>query len=557
MPLEGIGTTPRVGVGPAHWVTATTAAGATASAGAPDEECGRLATATDTVAAALEAAAADAAVTLGEEEAAIFEAQQLFLTDPTVTDAMDEAIADGASAEAAVTTAFDALIEQFEAMDGRMAERADDLRDVRSRLLGALGGASAPKLSVPDGGVVLAERLTPAETIGLDAEAVAGIATVTGGGTAHAAIIAQALEIPAVVGVGEELTTVIEGQTVVVDGVAGEVVVDPPRAEVDRRVGTQHPVIDAPVQTADGVAVQVAANVTGAADAQPAADAGADGVGLLRSEALFLEREQPPDAATQTASYAAVIDVFDGAEVIIRTLDVGGDKPVTSLPVEAGPNPMLGPRGIRLSRQPHRAEFTTQLEAIVTAAATADAGRVGCMFPMVSTVEELAWATEQVDAAVAAVRERGEAARRPAIGTMIETPAAVFIAEELAARCDFLSLGTNDLTQYVMAADREAGGLGGLVDARHPAVLRAIAMVAAAGEAAGTPVHICGQLAGDPEMVPVLVGLGITDLSVAPVSVPAVKAAVQAVDATAASTLAEAAVAATDREAVIDLLEAT
>ncbi|MDR9412809.1 MAG: phosphoenolpyruvate-utilizing N-terminal domain-containing protein, partial [Haloferacaceae archaeon] len=180
MPLEGIGTTPRVGVGPAHWVMATTAAGATASAGAPDEERGRLATATDTVAAALEAAAADAAATLGEEEAAIFEAQQLFLTDPTVTEAMDEAIADGASAEAAVATAFDALIEQFEAMDGRMAERADDLRDVRSRLLGALGGATAPTLSVPDGAVVLAERLTPAETIGLEPEAVAGIATVTG-----------------------------------------------------------------------------------------------------------------------------------------------------------------------------------------------------------------------------------------------------------------------------------------------------------------------------------------------------------------------------------------
>ena len=584
--LDGVGSTPRSGVGAARWYRPD------ADLTLPDRpdpesvdaevELARYEAARDAVRTALRDARDRTAERVGEDEAAVFEAHESFLDDPTVVEDVEAAIGEGTPAVHAVDDRFDEAVAQFEGMDGRMAERADDLRDVRDRLLRALldagtDGASGAHVddrsgsdsestdagparspadlgALPTGTVLLAERLTPSDTAALDPDAIAGIATAEGGRTSHAAIIARSLAIPAVVGVGEELESVAGGETVLVDGDAGRVIVDP---DEDRRDATAEggpEAITERVETADGRPIEVASNVGGEAELGPAVEGGADGIGLFRTEFLFVDRESPPTEAEQYDAVTAALSAFPDDRVVVRTVDVGGDKPVPYLDLPDEANPFLGRRGIRLSLGEHADLFETQLRALLRAAATERGDRLAVMFPLVTRVEEVERAVETVESVAADLAAEGVDHAVPELGAMIETPAAVFAADALAERLDFLSVGTNDLAQYVMAADRGNDAVADYHDPLHPAVLRALDRTTAAAADADAWAGMCGEMAGDPALTELLVGLGFDELSMSAVTVPEVKARVRAVDSGAAAALADRALACETRRAVTDVL---
>ena len=564
--LAGVGSTPRSGVGAARWyrpdADLTLPDRPDPESVDVDAELERYEAARDAVREALREARDRTAERVGEEEAAVFEAHEGFLDDPTIIEDVEAAIRDGTTAEHAVADRFDEAVSQFEGMEGRMAERADDLRDVRDRLLRALlgagggdGGSAATDLAaLPEGTILLAERLTPSDTAALDPDAVAGIATVEGGRTSHAAIIARSLAIPAVVGVGEPLESVADGETVLVDGEAGTVVVDPDdeRRAAAREAGPE--AIRERVETSDGRPVEVAANVGGETELEPAAERGADGIGLFRTEFLFVDREAPPSEAEQYEAVTAALSAFPDDRVVVRTLDVGGDKPVPYLDLPDEENPFLGRRGIRLSLDEHADLFETQLRALLRAAATDEGDGLAVMFPLVTRVEEVEHAVTRVEEVAADLASEGVDHAIPELGAMVETPAAAFLADALAERLDFLSVGTNDLAQYVMAADRGNDAVAGYHDPLHPAVLRALDRTADAAAAADAWVGMCGEMAGDPALTELLVGLGFDELSMSAVTVPDVKARVREVDADAARSLAAAALACETRREVLDAL---
>ncbi|SFR51854.1 phosphoenolpyruvate--protein phosphotransferase [Halorubrum sodomense] len=562
--FDGVGSTPRSGVGTARWYRPD------ADLTLPDRpdpesvdvhaELDRYEAARDAVREALRDARDRTAERVGEEEAAVFEAHEGFLDDPTIVEDVEAAVREGTPAAHAVADRFDEAVSQFEGMEGRMAERADDLRDVRDRLLRALlnresGGSTAADLAaLPEGTVLLAERLTPSDTAALDPDAVAGIATVEGGRTSHAAIIARSLAIPAVVGVGEALESVADGETVLVDGEAGEVVVDPDEARRDAVREAGPDAIRERVETADGRPVEVAANVGGEAELGPATERGADGIGLFRSEFLFVDREAPPSEAEQYEAVRASLSAFPDDRVVVRTLDVGGDKPIPYLVLPDEPNPFLGRRGIRLSLDEHDDLFETQLRALLRAAATDAGDGLAVMFPLVTRVEEVERAVATVESVADDLASEGVDHAVPELGAMVETPAAAFLADALAERLDFLSVGTNDLAGYVMAADRGNDAVAEYHDPLHPAVLRALDRTTAAVEGTDAWAGMCGEMAGDPALTELLVGLGFDELSMSAVTVPDVKRRVREVEFDDARSLAADAVACETRGEVLDVL---
>ncbi|GAB7008264.1 phosphoenolpyruvate--protein phosphotransferase [Halorubrum trueperi] len=563
--LSGVGSTPLSGVGTVRWyrpeADLVLPDRSDPSAVDPEAERSRFAAARDAARAAIRDARDRAAERVGEEEAAVFDAHEQFLDDPALVEDVEAAIEVGTPAERAVDDRFEEAIAQFEAMDGRMAERADDLRDVRDRLLRVLLDVRSVDLgNLPDGTVLLAERLTPSNTAELDPDAVAGIATVTGGRTAHAAIIARSLSIPAVVGVGELLREVEDGAEVLVDGEGGRLVVDPDAARLAAIDGEGASVVTERVSTAGGRAIEVAANVGGEAELGPAAERGADGIGLFRTEFLFYDRESPPGEDEQYETITAALAAFPEDRVIVRTVDIGGDKPVPYLDLPAETNPFLGSRGIRLSLGDHAGLFETQLRALLRAAGHAEAredgGELAVMFPMISRIEEAEAALEVVESVAADLEDQGVDHAVPELGAMVETPAAAFTADALADRLDFLSIGTNDLTQYVMAADRENDAVADYHDPLHPAVLRAIDRTTSAASGTDAWVGMCGEMAGDPALTELLIGLGLDELSMSAVTVPAVKQRVREIETEAASDLAAEALACETRAEVRDLLGA-
>ena len=558
MKRSGIGSTPLSGVGTARWYRPgdlTLPEQPDASTVDSDTEQARFEDAQATAREQIEQARQQAAERVGEEEAAVFEAHLQFLDDPQLVDDIESAIGEGTPAEHAVDDRFGEAIAQFEGMDGRMAERADDLRDIRDRLLRSLLDVETVDLSaLPAGTILLAERLTPSDTAELDPDSVAGIATVTGGRTSHAAIIARSLAIPAVVGVGEELTGIDEGADVLVDGESGTVVVDPDEDERAAAGGVDAPVVEETVSTADGKQIEVAANIGGRAELDPAVARGADGIGLFRSEFLFLDRERPPDEAEQYGAITTALEAFPGNRIVVRTLDIGGDKDVPYLDLPEETNPFLGQRGIRLSLGAHSDLFETQLRALLRAAASEHGDDLAVMFPMATQIEEVEAAIERVDAVADELDGEGVDYAMPELGVMIETPAAAFLADSLAARLDFLSIGTNDLTQYVMAVDRENDAVADYHDPLHPAVLRAIDRTVSAADGNDAWVGMCGEMAGDPDLTALLVGLGLDELSMSAVTVPAVKQQVQQAATDAASDLAADALACETRAEVLDVL---
>jgi phosphotransferase system enzyme I (PtsI) len=415
----------------------------------------------------------------------------------------------GDNAEFAVWQTFETATARLIEAGGIVAERAADVRDVRDRIIGALAGVGegaegpgARPPERPDRYILVATDLAPADTAELDSRHCVGIVTAGGGPTSHTAILARDLGIPAVVAAPEALDFP-DGAELFLDGETGRLVLEPDDA-LRRSVGMQRTIdFDGTGRTADGRRVSLLANIGAVDDAAAAARLRAEGVGLLRTEFLFLGRTSAPGTDEQVTAYRRVLSAFPGKKVVVRTLDAGADKPLPFMNISAEANPALGVRGLRTAVD--RPEiFSGQLEAIVAAARQEDA-IVQVMAPMVATVEEGARFAQ-------AVHDAG----LPLAGVMIETPAAALMAEELFTVVDFVSLGTNDLSQYTMAADRLSGALAALNDPWQPAVLRLIRTVGQAGQAAGKPVGVCGEAAADPLLAAVLVGFGVTSLSMTP-----------------------------------------
>ena len=531
-----LGVSPGRGVGPVVRMpdpVTEPSAGATVPSDARAAEVGRLTTAAGAVAAELRARAAR----VEGDARAILEADALMAEDRGILDDAAARVGQGLAAEPAAWQAFTAVAELLSAAGGVTAGRAADVHDVRNRLVAELLGRSAPGVPVRDEPFVLVARdLAPADTALLDPDVCRALVTAQGGPTSHAAILARSLGLPAVVGAPDALA-IPEGTLLLVDGGTGELVVDPaPELVAQVESAPKAPPFGGAGALGDGTPVTLKANVGGAADAERAVRAHAQGVGLFRTEFLFLDRAEPPTTDEQTAAYAAVLARFPGDEVVVRTLDAGADKPLAFVGPQHEENPALGVRGLRTSwRSPQ--VLADQLAAIARAGE-----RTGThpwvMAPMVATVAEAA-------GFVALARAHGiEHA-----GVMVETPAAALLADELLAVVDFVSLGTNDLAQYTMAADRLSGELAALNDPWQPAVLRLIAQVGAAGRRTGTHVGVCGEAAGDPLLAVVLVGLGVGSLSMAPGLLGAVAQQLAAVDSPACERAAAAAVAATDPEA--------
>jgi multiphosphoryl transfer protein len=436
----------------------------------------------------------------------LLEATAAMATDPDlIADASRRVRDQGLSPERAVWESFGTAAETIRGAGPRQAERVTDLYDVRNRIVSTLVGRPAPGL--PDPGyayVLVAVDLAPADAAGLDATGCLAIITEKGGPTAHAAIIARSLGIPAVVGV-PGASAIPDGTLLLVDGTTGELIIEPTiDQQATATAGRAHrDVLSGPGRTADGHTVALLANVASAGDVAAALESGAEGVGLYRTELCFLDRAEAPSVAEQVSAYRAVFAAFGGRRVVVRTLDAGSDKPLPFLAYGREANPALGIRGFRTA-VPYPEVLHDQLKAI-KGAAEAESAEVWVMAPMIATVDE--------------VRNFGHAARTaglPSIGVMIETPAAVMQADQILAEVDFLSIGTNDLAQYTFAADRHSASLASLNDPWQPALLRMIDMVARAAATTDKPVAVCGEAAADPLLALVLTGLGISNLSMAP-----------------------------------------
>ncbi len=555
--IPGVSATPLSGLGTVRWYRPGERPDPeTVTADTPDIEAQRFEDAQTTAREELETERDRTKARVGDEEAAVFDAHLQFLTDPQLTEPIQTAIGDGDAAELAVKSAFGDAISQFEGMEGLMAERADDLRDIRDRLLRILSGGERTDLTaLPEGTVLFAERLTPSDTAQLDPEAVAGFATVTGGRTSHVSIFARSLGIPAIVGAGEELLAVDEGTEVAIDADEEAVVVNPDTAVRERMTaGREVTIRNERVETADGVDIEVAANIGTAAELDGAVAQGADGIGLFRTEFLFLDRDSPPDEDEQFETYLQALDSFPEGRVVVRTLDIGGDKPIPYLDLPEEENPFLGNRGIRRSLGDDAELFETQLRALLRAGGQS-AGTLSVMFPLVATVEELTAALDRVEAVAADLEAAGVEYAIPELGVMIETPAAVLSADAFAEHVDFFSIGTNDLAQYVMAADRENEAVASLHDPQQPAVLRAIKRSVDAAHDNDAWIGMCGEMAGDPDLTELLVGLGLDELSMSAVTVPAVKAEITTIERTDAAAMSDRALTATTKSAVTELQE--
>ncbi len=520
-------------------------ASARVDAQAPDHEHAALDAALRSTHQRLERSRAELAARAGTAAADLVGTQALVLDDPALLEPTRGAIDRGATAAVAWSAAVRSVLATYtEVEDPYLAERAGDLDAVGREVLAALVGHE--RVEVVPQGVVVARDLSPAETARLDPIRVDAIVTAAGSPTAHAALIARALGLPAVVGAGTAVLALDGGVEVVVDGDTGIVETAPDRARVmavreevaargraheELRVAAGRPAL-----TLDGTHIEVRANVGLPRDAERAATEGADGVGLLRSEFLFLDRSSAPDEEEQVAAYTAVCQAVPGRPVTLRTLDVGGDKPLDYVVLPAEANPFLGTRGVRLGLS-EGALLTTQLRAALRVAAHHP---LELMVPMVATLAEIAAVRALLGEALAALQAQGHAVpERPRLGVMVEIPALALKARHLVAAVDFVSIGTNDLTQYTLAAERGNPAVAELSDQLDPGVLALIAAVGDAATGTGTEVAVCGELASDPAVAALLVGLGVTELSVPPVDVPAIKQAVRLVSSADARGLAE------------------
>ncbi|MQA84965.1 MAG: phosphoenolpyruvate--protein phosphotransferase [Streptosporangiales bacterium] len=529
--LRGTGVSQGVGAGPVRRFLAQVAEPPAGElrVGAADAERARAADALEAVAADLENRGLRAGDRAGDAARDVLAAQALMARDPGLAEEVARRIEAGGSAERAVYDAFGTYREMLAGAGEYLAARVADLDDVRDRAIAALRGeprgpgAGPADAAEPPGGepyVLVARDLAPADTALLDPSRVAAFVTEEGGPTSHTAILARALGVPAVVACAGA-AALADGTPVLVDGATGVVRIGASAAELRaaredaarRRAASSVPT--GPGATADGRRVALLANIGGPKDLAAAVDAGAEGIGLYRTEFLFLNRDSPPGAPEQEDAYRAALDAFPGGRVIVRVLDAGADKPLGFLPPPSPePNPALGERGVRMLRR-HPDVLAGQLDALARAAAGGGA-RLEVMAPMVADAAEAAWFAD-------ACREAGI---RTGIGVMVELPSAALRARDIVVAVDFVSIGTNDLAQYAFGADRQVGALARLQDPWGPALLDLVALTADAAGDAGKGCGVCGEAAADPALACVLVGLGVTSLSMAAMAIPAVRTAV-------------------------------
>ena len=476
------------------------------------------------VRAALEQARIGAAGPTAE----VIEAHLALLADPHLQSQALNWIGKGKSAGYAWRTAIRESVAALRALgDVRLAERADDLTDLERQVLVALAGEQAPPVpALPSGAILIAQELLPSQLVGLDPERLAGICLAAGGATSHVSILAAAAGIPALVALGPTVVEIVEDTALILDAEAGELLVDPgerrvqaARARMTRnaeRRARERQAAQRECRMADGTRIEVLANLGSLADAEAAMRNGAEGCGLLRTEFLFLERRQAPSEAEQHDEYQRIARALAGKPLTIRTLDIGGDKPIDYLPLPKEENPALGLRGVRTSLW--RGDLLdAQLRAVL---AVEPVEQCRILLPMITDVVELRTVRAHT---VEASRQVGRTAPIE-LGVMIETPASALIADVLAREADFFSIGTNDLTQYTLAMDRGHPQLAARLDALHPAVLSLIARTAEAAHRRGRRVAVCGGLASDPAAAPILIGLGVHELSCVPAAIPGVKA---------------------------------
>jgi phosphotransferase system enzyme I (PtsI) len=566
--LRGIAVSPGVAIGPAlvidpsgrHLPPRAIDPAAVAA------ELDRLDTGLEAARIEAEVVEADARRRLGPQYADILAAHARMIADPVLRDDARRRIErDRIAAEHAVCEVLDGYAARLERLaDAYLAARAADVRDIQQRILDQLAGRRVSQ--TPDGpgtpSVVLAHDLSPSQTAGLDPGRVLGFATEAGGRTSHTAIVAAGLEIPAVLGLGRFLDRARACRTVIVDGDEGLVVLDPDaatlkryrRASVERaaRFAVLADLAGLPAETRDGTRIELLSNIEFPGEVAASLERGADGIGLYRTEFLYLGAPRPPTEAEQLAAYEAVIRSIPGRPVTIRTLDLGADKLVSFQREHGAPrNPFLGLRSIRLSlRDPTL--FRPQLRAILRASALGD---VRIMFPLVSTLAEFRRARALVDEVAAELVAEGVPVRADLpVGAMIEVPAAAVMADQLAKEVDFFSIGTNDLIQYTLAVDRTDETVADLYSAADPAVLRLIAMVVDAAGAHRTPVTVCGSMGGEPLYTMLLLGLGVRCLSMPPHQLPEVKRVIRAIRLSEARDVAVAALRCDNAEAIVALL---
>jgi phosphoenolpyruvate-protein phosphotransferase (PTS system enzyme I) len=503
-----------------------------------------------------------------EELGFLLEAHMQMLSGSRVVRGVEARIRrDRINAEAAVQAAISAVAEEFEALDDPyVAARAADVREVGNRLLRNLTKTPYEAFKhLPEGAIVIAEELTPADTALLDPRHVAGFATALGGAQSHTAIMARSLELPAVLGIPDLLTRVKNGDGIIIDGYTGRVVIRPTRerlAEYQRRIAhfaqeTQQlaGLRRLPSMTTDGRRIGLFANLELPREVDNALQAGAAGVGLLRTEFLYMNRPDLPDEDEQYEILREIVERMSGRPVTVRTLDIGNDKHAPALKnhiVETA-NPALGLRAIRLSLR-HRDLLDAQLGAILRAGVH---GPVRILLPMISNVGEMRQTRAALDQVARRLKRRGVkiAEPLPALGAMIEIPGAALAADALAQSADFFAVGSNDLTMYTLAIDRGEEQVAHLYNPLHPAVLRLIQFAAEAALRARIPISVCGEIAGDPKFVPLLLGLGIQELSMAVSNIPRIKQRVRSLDFAAAARCARTIMDQTDSGRIAALLD--
>ncbi|MCI6189665.1 MAG: phosphoenolpyruvate--protein phosphotransferase [Clostridium sp.] len=470
-----------------------------------------------------------ALIEMGAEKAQVFEAHITLLDDPEFTGAMQNEIeSNSINSMKAVKSVTDMFVSIFDAMeDAYMKERAADIKDVSKRIISNLAGKGGEAFAITEGNtIVVAHDLTPSDTAQLDRSKVVGFITDIGGRTSHAAIMARTLEIPAVLGLGDITTSVKTGDSVIVDGLTGDVIINPSEEVIAEYTKKKEKfqaeqeelkkLIDVKTTTKSGRRIEVCGNIGKPEDVLGVIANGGDGVGLFRTEFLYMDRESAPTEEEQFESYKFVLEKMEGKQVVIRTLDIGGDKTLPYLPLPQEMNPFLGYRAIRLCLD-RKEIFKVQLRALLRASVF---GKLCVMFPMISGIQEFRQAKEVVEECKAELRAEGrEYSENIQWGIMVEIPAAAVMADELAKEVDFFSIGTNDLIQYTLAADRMSEKVSYLYNPMHPAVLRLIKMTIDGAHSQGKWVGMCGEMAGDETAIPTLVEYGLDEFSMSATSI--------------------------------------
>ena len=470
-----------------------------------------------------------ALIEMGAEKAQVFEEHITLLDDPEFTGAMQNEIeSNSINSMKAVKSVTDMFVSIFDAMeDAYMKERAADIKDVSKRIISNLAGKGGEAFAITEGNtIVVAHDLTPSDTAQLDRSKVVGFITDIGGRTSHAAIMARTLEIPAVLGLGDITTSVKTGDSVIVDGLTGDVIINPSEEVIAEYTKKKEKfqaeqeelkkLIDVKTTTKSGRRIEVCGNIGKPEDVLGVIANGGDGVGLFRTEFLYMDRESAPTEEEQFESYKFVLEKMEGKQVVIRTLDIGGDKTLPYLPLPQEMNPFLGYRAIRLCLD-RKEIFKVQLRALLRASVF---GKLCVMFPMISGIQEFRQAKEVVEECKAELRAEGkEYSENIQWGIMVEIPAAAVMADELAKEVDFFSIGTNDLIQYTLAADRMSEKVSYLYNPMHPAVLRLIKMTIDGAHSQGKWVGMCGEMAGDETAIPTLVEYGLDEFSMSATSI--------------------------------------